>query len=241
MRVIVCGKKGHANAAAIRLGAMTLLSEKRELLKGFRAGERRALEEVYRHYAPVIAAFLQAGFGFQSGERMLRFAGYRQPFDLDNALQETFLRAFREPARLAYDGLRPYRSYLYMIARNVVIDDFRRAGSSPVFADAPAGSQDALEPGADPAELAPTPEDDAMRREIARLYASFSERLEERERSFFRMRFGEGRTQAEIGEAAGLSAMQVRTLEKKLRTAFVVFLNQHGYLDGTSAGGSHVL
>lgn len=211
---------------------MPLLTEKRELLTGFRAGERRALEEVYRHYAPVIATFLQAGFTFASGERSLRFAGYRQPFDLDNALQETFLRAFRESARLAYDGLRPYRSYLYMIARNVVIDDFRRAGSSPAFADAPAGADLGAEPGEDPSEPAPTPEDDALRREIARLYATFAERLDERDRKFFQVRFGEGRTQEETGEAIGLTAMQVRTLEKKLRSSFVAYLNQHGYLDG---------
>ena len=43
---------------------MSLLIERRELLDRFKRGERRALEEVYRHYAPEVAAFLQRGFTF---------------------------------------------------------------------------------------------------------------------------------------------------------------------------------
>src|SRR5262245_56542135 len=105
---------------------MSLLLEQRALLDRFRRGERLALEEVYRHYAPEVAAFLQRGFTFMSGGRHLRFAGYRQPFDLDNALQETFVRAFKESARLGYDGLNPYKSYLLAIARNLVLDELRR-------------------------------------------------------------------------------------------------------------------
>src|SRR5260370_32678632 len=104
---------------------MSLLIERRELLDRFKRGERRALEEVYRHYAPELAAFLQRGFTFSSGGRPLRFSGYAQPFDLDNALQETFLRAFKESARVGYDGLHPYKSYLFAIARNLVLDEFR--------------------------------------------------------------------------------------------------------------------
>src|SRR5437762_10073842 len=98
---------------------MSLLIERRELLDRFKRGERQALEEVYRHYVPDVAAFLQRGFTFSSGGRPLRFSGYAQPFDLDNALQETFLRAFKESARVGYDGLHPYKSYLFAIARKI--------------------------------------------------------------------------------------------------------------------------
>src|SRR6478736_7088326 len=104
---------------------MTLLIERRELLERFRKGERKALEEVYRHYVSDVANFLQRGFSFNSRERTLRFTGYAQPYDLDNALQETFTRAFRESARVGYDGLHSYRNYLFAIARNLVVDEFR--------------------------------------------------------------------------------------------------------------------
>src|SRR5689334_16260622 len=104
---------------------MSLLVERRELLDRFKRGERQALEEVYRHYVPEVAAFLQRGFTFQSAGRTLRFSGFAQPFDLDNALQETFTRAFRESARLGYDGLRSYKNYLLAIARNFVLDELR--------------------------------------------------------------------------------------------------------------------
>src|SRR5687768_6138410 len=102
---------------------MTLFLERRELLARFRAGERPALEETYRFYAPVVANFLSRGFTFKSGESTLRFQGYRDAFDLDNALAETFVRAFREAARLGYDGLNPYKNYLLTIARNLSIDE----------------------------------------------------------------------------------------------------------------------
>src|SRR5260370_40880082 len=104
---------------------MSLLIERRELLDRFKKGERRALEDVYRHYVSDVAAFLQRGFTFNSAGRSLRFVGYAQPFDLDNALQETFTRAFKESARLGYDGLHAYKNYLLAIARNLVLDEFR--------------------------------------------------------------------------------------------------------------------
>src|SRR5262245_1007229 len=105
---------------------MTLFVERRELLARFRAGDRRALEETYRHYAKAVATFLSRGFVFSASGRSLRFVGYSNSFDVDNALSETFLRAFQESARLGYDGIHPYKTYLLSIARNFVIDELRR-------------------------------------------------------------------------------------------------------------------
>jgi RNA polymerase sigma-70 factor (ECF subfamily) len=108
---------------------MTLLSSDRVLLEQFRAGKLEALTRVYEEYAGMIAGFLTRGFTFSSKGRALEFRGYQQPFDLENVLQETFVRAFSEPARLAYDGLTPYRSYLTAIARNLVLSEHRRRRS----------------------------------------------------------------------------------------------------------------
>jgi RNA polymerase sigma-70 factor (ECF subfamily) len=207
---------------------MSLLAERRELLDRFKAGERRALEEVYRHYAPEIAAFLQRGFTFSSSGRVLRFVGYRQPFDLDNALQETFARAFRASARVGYDGLNPYKNYLLAIARNLVLDELRsrEVAMSPFLETLDAPSAAATE-----AEEGTQGEQELLRRELGQLYASFVARLDPRERTFFCHRFEEQRTQVDAGGASGLSHMQARTLEKKLRRAFLAFMQEKGYLD----------
>jgi RNA polymerase sigma factor (sigma-70 family) len=223
---------------------MSLLIERRELLDRFKRGERRALEEVYRHYVPELAAFLQRGFTFQSSGRALRFSGYTQPFDLDNALQETFTRAFKESARVGYDGLHPYKSYLFAIARNLVLDEFRNreVAMSPFIDRLDAGGPVESSAG-DGNEAAPastlsdapsagvSAEQEFLRNELGRLYAAFVARLNERDRTFFRHRFEEQRTQVDAGAKSGLSHMQARTLEKKLRRAFLDFMQTNGYLE----------
>src|SRR5262245_8136262 len=105
---------------------MSLLIGNRPLLDKFRKGDREALEQVYRHYAPQVALFLARGFSFHSQGREMYFRGYKEPFDLDNALQETFTRAFSQEARGSYDGLNPYKNYLFAIARNLVVSELRR-------------------------------------------------------------------------------------------------------------------
>jgi RNA polymerase sigma-70 factor, ECF subfamily len=224
---------------------MSLLTERRELLDRFKRGERRALEEVYRHYAPEVATFLSRGFTFSSGGRALRFGGYAQPFDLDNALQETFMRAFKESARVGYDGLHPYKSYLYAIARNLVLDEFRNreVAMSPFIDQLDSGGAAPDATARDGEEAAPastvsdgpsagvSAEQEFLRHELGRLYAGFVARLDERDRTFFRHRFEEQQTQVEAGVASGLSHMQARTLEKKLRRAFLEFMQTNGYLE----------
>jgi RNA polymerase sigma factor (sigma-70 family) len=220
---------------------MTLLIERRELLERFRQGERRALEEVYRHYVADVSNFLGRGFTFQSRDRHLRFTGYTQPFDVDNAIQETFTRAFKESARLGYDGLHSYKNYLLAIARNLVVDEFRnREVAMTPFIEAERGEAAPLHDGEEAAPATSfssegshgtSAEQDFLRQELSKLYAGFVERLDERDRMFFRARFEEQRTQVEAGEVCGLSHMQARTLEKKLRERFLKYMHTNGYLE----------
>jgi DNA-directed RNA polymerase specialized sigma subunit len=84
-------------------------------------------------------------------------------------------------------------------------------------------------------------EQEFLRQELAQLYGAFVERLDERDRIFFRVRFEQQKTQVEAGEACGLSHMQSRTLEKKLRERFLKFMQTNGYLDsyeGSTARGA---
>ena len=103
-----------------------LLVEDRALLDGYRRGDPAALERIYRAYAPDLARMLRHGFSFRSGGRMCRFHGVRSSFDLEDRVQEVFTRVFTEQGRLSYDGLTPFAAYLRTVARNLVIDDFRR-------------------------------------------------------------------------------------------------------------------
>lgn len=217
---------------------MTLLSSDRALLEQFRAGQVGALSRVYEEYAPMIAAFLARGFTFSSKGRSLQFRGYQKPYDLENALQETFLRAFSEPARASYDGLTPYRSYLTAIARNLVISEHRRreVAMSALCREV---EGTALEDGAGELPLTGTPEltgeAELLQKELTTLYRRFVEGLEPTQRGFFVARFEEQRTQVEAGKLSGLSHMQARTLEKKLRTQLLRFLQAQGYLEGAAA------
>jgi RNA polymerase sigma factor (sigma-70 family) len=223
-----------------------LLVERRELLDGFRAGKRAALTEVYRHYVPEIAQFLSRGFSFNSRGRALRFSGFSQPFDLDNALQETFARAFKESARMGYDGLHSYKNYLIAIARNFVLDELRtrevamspyiEADSAPAAADAPdSGEVEAAGSEAAPLIAGGSAEQEFLRNELGKLYGEFLASLEPRDRTFFAARFEEQLTQVEAGKRAELSHMQARTLEKRLRQRFLKYMHQHGYLTSYSS------
>ncbi len=223
---------------------MSLLSSDRALLDGFRCGDREALARVYREYATGIAAFLTRGFAFSSKGRLLQFRGYHQPSDLDNAMQETFVRAFSERARMAYDGLSPYRAYLTTIARNLVLTEHRRreVAMGDLFAPAPDGStaERQIEIAANEAVTAPKPQPTGemalLQRELATLYASFVDGLEDIERAYFVARFEQKKTQVEAGKDAGLSHMQARTRERKLRERFLRFMHDSGYLHAYRCG-----
>src|SRR5438045_3371428 len=83
------------------------------------------MEQVYRFYVKGVSHFMQKGFTFRSAERFLYFKGFRSPFDLHNAVQEVFRRAFEERARLSYNGINSYSNWILAIARNMIINQFR--------------------------------------------------------------------------------------------------------------------
>jgi hypothetical protein len=67
-------------------------------------------------------------------------------------------------------------------------------------------------------------------RTIARSRARASADQPERHRAFFRSRFEEEQTQIDAGTPLGLSHMRARTVEYKLRRAFVARMRDLGYL-----------
>ena len=210
---------------------MSLLIERRELLDRFKRGERRALEEVYRHYAPDVAAFLQRGFTFSSGGRAAALQRLRPAVrsrqraagDLRPRLQGVGARRLRRPASVQE---LPPRHRAQPGARRVpqprggdepVHRPARRAAARPRRRRTTARRRRRRRPCRDGPSAGVSAEQEFLRQELGRLYAAFVARLDERDRTFFRHRFEEQQTQVEAGEACGLSHMQARTLEKKLR------------------------
>ncbi len=205
-----------------------LLVENRELLDRFRRGEPEALGEVFRAYAESVGKTLRLGFDFQSGGRQCRFHGVRTEFDLEDRLHDVFARAFADKARLSYDGLTSYATYLRTIAKNLIIDDFRRREraltdySIELVESAPAPTT----------ESAGDPEKDASSQELGRLVAGFEASLSDRERTIYQLRFREELEHKEIVKKTGLSESQVKTSEKRIRQMFFEFMRQHGYFEG---------
>lgn len=200
-----------------------LLVNNRALLDGFRAGRPESLREVYEHYAPRVFGQLRGGFGFSSGRRMLRFQGYRRPYDLENAVQDVFIRAFAPRARLAYDGLRPYGEYLLAIARNLVLNELRR--KEALFVE---------EEQAD--ETAPRTEELFEQRELDRLLADFVAALDGARADYYRVRFVDGRTQVDAARELRMNRIIARRLEARLKLELLEHLKTHGYLDSIPTG-----
>lgn len=213
-----------------------LLTEDRALLDGFRRGDRAALLAVYRHYVADVTRFLSRGFTFTSRGRPCAFRGFRGGYEVEAAVQEVFRRAFEERARLAYDGLNPYRPYLLRIARNLVINDlkakqpilFRYRQGRPVVLEAPSEAELAIER----TPVAERAQDELLEaQEVQRLVDDFKAGLEARARGVFEQRFERGLSAEKAGAALGLTRSQVRTTEEKVRARFLAHMQDSGYLE----------
>jgi len=181
-----------------------IFAEKPELLRRFRAGERAALETVYWEYVDLI------GFVARRGSGRADVA--------DDLVQETFARAFAERARLAYDGLRPYKPYLLTICRNLLADWAQKSGkdlSADLLTDDPQIEPDPPEAWAEPATVAL----------VERYLAGLDPRL----RAVYEQRYQQDRSQNQTAEALGLSRQRVRTLEERLRRGLSRVLVREGF------------
>jgi RNA polymerase sigma factor (sigma-70 family) len=206
----------------------------RELLRGFKAGEREALTAVYRLHAEDVALLLRHGFGFESGGRRHRFVGYGSGFELQDVLHETFRRAFEPAARDGYDGIRPYGPYVATIARNLVLRTFRaREILFPLDGESSDGGVLA------PVDLAPSPERAVHEGQVRELVAGFLATLEPDERRLIEARYVQGLSQRDAAELLNLGRQRIRTQEKTLRRKLLAYLREHGeaaLVDGVVSG-----
>lgn len=196
---------------------MEFFAGDRRTLERFRAGERAVLGEVYDHYVDEVARVLRAGFQVQTPEGPMHVPGLDSPYDVECGTHDVFLRAFSEDARCAYDGVRPYRNYLFRIARNWRIDRFRRGRREVVMEALP-------EPAAESVV-----HDETVDRELAGLLERFVGSLPPRERQYYEARYYHGRSQTEAAEAQGMTRIQGRRIEAAIKQDLLRFLRSHGY------------
>jgi RNA polymerase sigma factor (sigma-70 family) len=198
---------------------MADLSEDRDLLVAFREGRREALERVYDQHVHEVAKLLRSGFGYQTGGKPAAFSGYHQPYELENAVQEVFTRAFAPRARQSYDGLRPYGAFLHGIARHVVLDRLRRLSAR----------RESIEL-VDAAGPAPEYEETLDERRGRELVQGFlREACDERDRTLFALRFEDDLSQLAAASAAGLTRIQVRRWETRFRARLLRYLKRSRY------------
>ena len=214
-------------------------------LEAFRTGDVRALDRVYRVYERPLRNFVLRGFSFQSGGRTLHFGGHIIEPDLQDIIQETFRRAFGAKARRTYDGVRPFKNYLFTIARNAVITDMtHRQRQIPVgeaiHRDHPSDGMSTLETWVvtqRPLFCEPNPpssHEQMEHLEVFALLAGFVEFLSQEDARFFRHRFLEGLSQEATARCMGYNRARVRKLESALRRAFLVHAQGSGYLEAHS-------
>lgn len=217
-----------------------------QFLQDFRDGKAHALDRVYRTYKRPLRQFIQRGFSFRSEGRQMYFAGAYGDHDVEDIIHETFRRAFGPRARQTYDGVRPYKNYLFTIARNCVMTDLtQRQRQIPVgealMRDAPADELTPLEAwirarrqGEGDAALCTA--DRVENLEIYGLLMGFLESLDEEERTFFRVRFLGLCSQERTARRLGWNRAKVRKLETKLRKQFLTHVRGSGYLEMRSEG-----
>ncbi|MCO5171827.1 MAG: RNA polymerase sigma factor [Planctomycetes bacterium] len=156
----------------------------------------QAFAELYRRHAGAVLGFL---FGLHGGDE----EGAR------DALQETFVRF--HGALDALERGRPLRPWLYRIARNVSLDQWKRKGRRPEERLEPAALAAAARADgeADPARIAAAREEHGLLRRAL-------DALGEGERAVFLLRHDQGHTYEEIADALGCS---VRTAKYRMKAA----------------------
>jgi RNA polymerase sigma-70 factor (ECF subfamily) len=197
------------------------------LLARFRAGDRAALERVYWAYVDRVETVVRHGF------QILREGGATQipgvgPSEVGDLVQETFVRAFAERARLAYDGLRDYAPFLSTIARNLLVDRARKQGRELQLDDL--AQLDAA---------APPPDEPYADEPTMKAVKEYLESLSPELRGVHEQRYGRGVSQEEAARALGLSRQQIRTLEKRLRDGLSAHLERAG-LAGAEASPTNL-
>ena len=184
------------------------------LLDAFRKGEEWALSRVYREYVQKIARYLRVSFTMSSA-------------DLQDALQITFMRAFKSKARSAYDGMRPYGNYLVRIAHNVAVNELKKAWRRW---EMPPADYDASWLEVVESQDFQFPDALAQNAECRKLLEALYNSLSAKQQKVFDLRYRQELSQDEVASRLKLSRQKVRTIENQIREKAFKFFRNSGYL-----------
>jgi RNA polymerase sigma-70 factor (ECF subfamily) len=171
------------------------------LSRAVAAGDEAAATEVWRRYAPPVRSVLRRSIG---------------PYDdVEDHVQEVFLRYFRQRAELRDPGA--LRSFLIGIAMHVAISELRRRRVRRWLHLTPTG----VLPDP-PAERGP---DDDAREAMRRLYAIL-DRMDDASRLTFVLRHVEGLELCEVAAALGVSLATAKRRLAKVTTRVLTMVER---------------
>lgn len=133
----------------------------------------------------------------------------RDPADVDDVLQETFLAVHKGIAKVREDER--VTSWVYQVARSRVADLYRRRRPSEELFDVAADGGD--------------PDDDDVQREVASWLSGFVEALPETYREAVRLSELHGLPQREVAERLGLSLSGAKSRVQRGREKLLALLD----------------
>ncbi len=155
------------------------------LIEAWRDGDERAATELVRRHAAPLARFLSAA-GAGAGE------------DVEDLVQETFLRAFRRIE--TFRGVSSFRTWLMTIGSNLLKDSWRRRSRRP---EVSLEERDIVDEAGDP-------QDKVVAGDIAARIGAFVQTLPRMQRDVFLLRAQQGVEYEEIARALGTTAGAAR-------------------------------
>lgn len=168
------------------------MADDHELLQRWRAGERRAGEELFDRHIAAVHRFFKNKLGDTDA--------------VEDLVQRTFMALCEGHTRLRADA--SFRAYLFGVAHNLLCVHFRRRGRDPAALDFDVVSLDELSPGM----LTIL----GQRRE-SRLLLQAMRRIPLRFQVVLELHYWEELSSAEIAEVLGLPAATARTRLRRAR------------------------
>jgi len=201
-----------------------------QLLAAYRQGQSQAFLQIYNRYAAPLKRFLQGGFSFSSQGRLCRFKGVDSGMDVDGLVQETFARIFIKTTRENYDGIRPFQTYLFSIAINLVLRECHyRDRVIHVDYIQEADSSQAVFASRRNTKHIDSPESCLAAKQLQAISREFLTTLNDEEKRFFSIRFARGLTQEKTAEKMDTTRARIKLIEKNVRKRFLEKLRRHGY------------
>jgi RNA polymerase sigma factor (sigma-70 family) len=194
---------------------MTLFQENRTLLDAFRRGEESALRAIYDYYINKVELLVANGwYDAQNKSRSIGIVDFEVQAEL---IQEIFLKAFSDKARLSYDGIRPYKNFLISIARNVIIDHLRKTPRDVLsLVDTEFDINSDVIDSTSWADSEPHAETDLDWQRCLAATAEYVKGLDEMNRKFVVLRFQQELPILEVSRQMGITRGKARFLEKNL-------------------------